>query len=250
MRKLLFAMAAILVGLAVNAQTTAKSGVKIYKGGICLTINVNDVDSVVFFGDGSTQPGSYEAIDLGLPSGLKWASCNIGATQPEQPGSYFAWGETQPKQIYDWDTYKWCNGTDSIMTKYVTNSEFGHVDNLNVLQPEDDAAHVNWGGAWRMPTKDEFDELIHKCKWTLISMDNGSNVFQVTGPNGNSIMLPIGGYKNGGLLSSLNKYGNYWTSNLRPVYNNNAISADMVDKNIDWMYHTRQEGYNIRPVTK
>ena len=251
MRKFFFAMVAILLGMTTNAQTTAPSGVKIYKGGICLTIDVNDVDSVVFFGNGNSQPGNYEAIDLGLPSGLKWASCNVGATVPEQVGAYFAWGETQTKQIYDWENYKWCNGTDSVMTKYVTNPEFGQVDNLSVLKPEDDAAHVNWGGAWRMPTKDEFDELIHKCSWTLITMDNGTVGFQVKGPNGNTIFLPMGGYRNGGMLRMLNKYGSYWTSDLRPVYNNNGISADMVDKNhIDWMYHTRQEGYNIRPVTK
>ena len=98
-----------------------------------------------------------EAVDLGLPSGLKWATMNVGATKPEEYGAYFAWGEMEPKSNYSGSTYKFELGTDSNgpFSKYVTNSSYGTVDNKTVLDPDDDAAHVNWGGNWRMPTDAE-----------------------------------------------------------------------------------------------
>ena len=101
----------------------------------------------------------HEYVDLGLPSRIKWATCNVGATTPEEYGDYFAWGETEPKDNYDWSTYKWCNESNATMTKYCTDSSYGTVDNKTVLELEDDAAYVNWGGNWRMPTKAELDEL-------------------------------------------------------------------------------------------
>lgn len=95
----------------------------------------------------------HEYIDLGLPSGTLWATMNIGASSPEDYGDYFAWGETAPKDVYDWSTYKWCNGSSNTLTKYCFNSSYGNngfVDNLTELDPEDDAATVNWGQDWRM----------------------------------------------------------------------------------------------------
>ncbi|MBR3609326.1 MAG: hypothetical protein IKL50_05525, partial [Bacteroidales bacterium] len=86
-------------------------------------------------------------VDLGLS--VKWATCNVGATTPEEYGYYFAWGETTPKTTYYWSAYKYCNGTDDSMTKYCTNSKYGIVDNKTTLELTDDAAHVNWGGSWR-----------------------------------------------------------------------------------------------------
>ena len=106
----------------------------------------------------------HEYVDLGLPSGLKWATCNVGADSPEKYGDYFAWGETKAKSCYDWSTYKWCNGSNSTLTKYNTNSEYGtDPDNKTVLEPEDDAAYVNLGGGWRMPTQGDWQELKDKC---------------------------------------------------------------------------------------
>lgn len=98
-------------------------------------------------------------VDLGLPSGTLWATTNVGAIAPEEYGNYFAWGETESKDTYNWSTYKWCNGTYNSITKYCTNSRLGVSDRKTILDPEDDAAHVNWGGYWRMPTKEEQDEL-------------------------------------------------------------------------------------------
>ena len=108
----------------------------------------------------------HEYVDLGLS--VKWATCNIGANNPWEYGDYFAWGETNKKNYYDWTTYKWCNGTDNSLTKYNDTSEYGVVDNKKQLELNDDAAHVNWGGAWRMPTDENRQELYANCycEWT------------------------------------------------------------------------------------
>ena len=107
----------------------------------------------------------HDWVDLGLPSGLKWAVCNVGADSPEGYGFYFAWGETETKSRYSWNTYKWCNGSYYTQTKYCTNSSYGTVDNKTTLDLSDDAARANWGGSWRMPTKAEQDELRNNCTW-------------------------------------------------------------------------------------
>ena len=105
----------------------------------------------------------HDYVDLGLPSGTKWATCNVGATAPEEYGDYFAWGETEPKTTYNWDTYKWCNGSEDTFTKYNTKSSYGTVDNKTQLELADDAARANWGGQWRMPTDAEWTELCKNC---------------------------------------------------------------------------------------
>lgn len=140
--------------------------------------------------DGAIRGHKY--VDLGLPSGLKWATCNVGADEPWEYGGYYAWGETEEKSDYSWETYKWCNGTRHTMIKYCTDSDYGRVDNKTVLDPEDDVAHVKWGGSWRMPTIDEINELVYKCIWEWTSI-NGIKGCRITGPNGNSIFLPEAG---------------------------------------------------------
>lgn len=105
------------------------------------------------------QENGYTWVNLGLPSGLKWASCNVGAEKPEDYGNRYAWGEVLPKEDYSWETYKYANGAfDKLLTKYCNNASYGDngfTDNKTTLEPEDDAAHVNWGGSWRMPTDAE-----------------------------------------------------------------------------------------------
>ena len=128
-----------------------------------------------------------EAVDLGLS--VKWANFNIGAFDPTHYGDYFAWGETEPKETYSWATYKWCDGTDANITKYNT------ADGKTILEPEDDAAQVHWGGKWRMPTEEEQQELIDRCSWERTNL-NGVIGYKVTGPNGNSIFIPIAGAYN------------------------------------------------------
>jgi hypothetical protein len=155
-----------------------------------------------------TPANGHEYVDLGLS--VKWATMNVGATSPEEYGDYFAWGETKPKSDYNWGTYKWCDGDYNNMTKYCSHSKFGIVDNKIVLDREDDAAHVNWGGAWRMPSKAELDELIENCTWSWTTQ-NGVDGYTVTSKtNGNSIFLPAAGDKNGNVQH--NGYGFYWSS--------------------------------------
>ena len=185
------------------------------------------------------QPGEHGYVDLGLSSGLKWATCNVGANAPEDYGYYFAWGEVEPKTTYNWDTYKYYD--DSNLTKYTSN------DSKTVLDPEDDAATANWGGAWRMPTKAEQDELRNNCTWTWISQ-NGVNGYKVTGPNGNSIFLPAAGYMLEGSLFNAGSYGYYWSSSLSTDYPSSAYDVGFDSGYVDWYYDDRYYGFTVRPV--
>lgn len=191
------------------------------------------------------SPSGVQAVDLGLPSGLKWANMNIGATFPEDYGDYFAWGETEPKDYYNWSTYKWCNGSGTTMTKYCTISNYGKVDNKTTLDPEDDAAHVNWGGAWRMPTYAEQKELLTKCTWNWATV-NGKNGHKVTGPNGNYIFLPAAGYLgDNGSSFFTGSDGNFWSSSLYGCYPY-ALNFNFGD--VHWGYYGRCLGSSVRAV--
>lgn len=154
---------------------------------------------------------SLGAVDLGLPSGTLWADRNVGADSPEDYGDYFAWGETEPKSTYDWSTYKWCNGSFDTQTKYCANSLYGTVDNKYTLDIEDDAAYVNMGAEWRMPTDEEFRELKNKCVWTW-TRKNSVKGYKVTGPNANSIFLPAAGHRDGKFFKNVDSNGCYWSS--------------------------------------
>ncbi len=154
----------------------------------------------------------YAYVDLGLS--VKWATMNVGASSPEDYGDYFAWGETTTKSTYNWSTYKWCNGSSSTLTKYNTSSGYGTVDNKTTLELSDDAAHVNWGGSWRMPTDAEWTELRNNCTWTWTTQ-NGVNGYKVTSKsNGNSIFLPAAGSRYDSSLNGAGSYGSYWSSSL------------------------------------
>lgn len=189
----------------------------------------------------------YEAIDLGLPSGTKWANMNVGASAPEDYGGYYAWGETEEKDDYFWSTYKWCNGSYDTQTKYCTNSSYGTVDNKTVLDPQDDVAHVKWGGTWRMPTLDEQKELLNNCTWTWITQ-NGVNGYKVTGPNGNSIFLPAAGYRYGSEVYNRGSYGGYWSSSLGSDYSDSAYHLDFNSGYHGWNDYGRYKGQSVRPV--
>lgn len=187
-----------------------------------------------------------EAVDLGLPSGLKWAIFNVGATKPEEYGGYFAWGETEPKSHYNWSTYKWCNGSKYSITKYNINARYGTVDNKTILDPEDDAAHVNWGGSWRMPTYEEWTELKTLCTWTWTSQ-NGVNGRKVTGPNGNSIFLPAAGSG----PNYAGSYGYYWSSSrCSSSHAYNAYYGSGDSYKLDGYYSERCIGFPVRPVSE
>ena len=192
-----------------------------------------------------------EYVDLGLPSGLKWATCNVGADTPEEYGDYFAWGETEPKTSYNWSTYKYCNGDQYSMTKYCTKSSYGTVDNKTTLELTDDAAHVNWGGNWRMPTTAEQEELMSSsnCTWTWTTQ-NGVNGYKVTSVvNRNSIFLPAAGYRYDDGLDDAGSTGDYWSSSLYTNNNNSAYYVYFNSSYVDWgNYGSRYAGRTVRAV--
>ena len=166
-------------------------------------------DVRVYAADGDSKSSeAVEAVDLGLS--VKWANMNVGATQDSGFGTYFAWGEIKPKRSYTWGTYIWSNGNSQFPIKYTT------TDNKTQLVPSDDAARANWGGEWRMPTVDECEELANpeNCTWEWITKD-GINGYKVTGKKtGNSIFLPITGFRFYDDVQFRAINGIYWSSTL------------------------------------
>ena len=182
----------------------------------------------------------YEYIDLGLPSGTLWASCNVGAESPEEYGDYFAWGETTTKSDYS---------SSTSVTYGLSISELesrGIIGSDGNLPAEYDAATANWGGSWRMPTLDEMKELIDNCTWTWTTQ-NGVNGYEVTGPNGNSIFLPAAGYRLDTSLHSAGSIGYYWSAT--PYSDSNRTYGFYFDSNnYNWSIISRSYGRTIRPV--
>ncbi len=186
----------------------------------------------------------HEHVDLNLPSGLKWAAYNVGAIIPEDYGDYFAWGETLPKNYYYWNTYKWCNGTQTTLSKYCSDASYGNhgfTDQKTVLDLADDAARANWGGKWRIPTDDEWKELIDNCTWTWTT-HNGVNGYEVKGSNGNSIFLPAAGFFGYEVLVESDLKCCYWSSSLHTEYPSRAWLG------FDHIYYCRYYGLSVRPV--
>ena len=202
-----------------------------------------------------TPVPSHEYVDLGLPSGLLWATCNVGADTPEGYGKYFAWGETQPKDYYDWSTYRYCMGTENTLTKYCQYSSYGYngfTDDLTTLEPNDDAATANWGNGWRMPTEADFEELYNNTDmiWT---QQNGVIGRLFIAMNGNSLFLPAAGYRYRTSFSDVGSYGYYWTSSLFPFdpFNEDfSLFAWYFDFHSDdsWFGNHRNYGFTVRPV--
>jgi len=198
------------------------------------------------------EHGSEEApiaVDLGLS--VKWATCNLGAAKPEDYGDYYAWGETVPKDNYNWSTYKWGTSSTSL-TKYNTDSSRGTVDNKTVLEPDDDAAHAALGGKWRMPTDAEWTELRTKCTWTWVTNYNGSGINGklVTATNGNSIFLPAAGYRGGTSLYYAGSDGYYWSSSLNTDYPDDAWGVYFFSDDVFRYNFYRYSGQSVRPVTE
>ena len=188
-------------------------------------------------------------VDLGLS--VFWASCNIGATNPEDYGDYYAWGETEPKEIYNWDSYKWINSS-SDLTKYNTEIFRGSVDNKTVLESSDDVASVKLGGKWRMPTDAEWTELMVKCTWTWVTNYNGSGINGrlVEATNGNSIFLPAAGYRYNANLKYAGSEGDYWSSSLDVDYPLSARYFHFTSGNVRVGYTSRYNGMFVRPVSE
>lgn len=190
------------------------------------------------------------AIDLGLPSGTKWACCNVGASAPEEYGYYFAWGETHPKNYYHWDSYMYYYDSGEIekcMAKYCTESHYGIVDNKTELDLVDDAAYMNWGEGWRMPSHEQLTELHDNCTWIT---ENNVYGRKVISPNGNSIFLPAAGY----YIGSTHFYddgsvGDLWSRSLYPTDSRCAYELTFTLNHVYiTRFYPRYQGLSVRPV--
>ncbi len=197
-------------------------------------------------GGGNDQYNGYEYVDLGLPSGLKWATCNVGATSAEDYGDYFAWGETSPKAKYYLDTYLhwndinedgWCdNGEATINSGISGNAQY-------------DAATANWGGSWRMPTKYEMQELLDYCEWEWTEV-NGVKGSKVIGQNGNSLFLPAAGFRSRTSLEYDGSLCLYWSSTQFYGYDYLAYSLSNDGGEDGCGGSSRYNGLSVRPVTE
>ena len=190
-------------------------------------------------------------VDLGLPSGLLWATCNVGATTPEEYGDYFAWGETAKKNSYTWANYKWSDGSMQSLTKYNNRNDYGIVDNLSELLPSDDAAVVNWGGCWRMPTYAEWEELCNtdNCTWTPLHNNGHCEGYKVTSTrNGNSIFLPAAGLYTESGLDHAGLSGYFWASTLFSAPDQ-GCGLYFDDAGHPHAF-SRYQGLSVRPVGK
>ncbi len=202
-------------------------------------------------GNTTEEKDTHEYVDLGLPSGTLWATCNVGASSPEEYGDYFAWGETEPKNDYSWSTYKYCMGDRYTMTKYGTDSRFGLVDNKTELEPSDDAATVNWGSGWQMPSEEQCVELFSSRyttrTWTTMNGKYGRKITSKS--NGNSIFLPAAGCRYDTNLGSAGSSGDYWSRSLSAYYSNGACVQGFDSSDIIYTGHVdRCYGHSVRPV--
>lgn len=218
-----------------------------------------------------------EYVNLGLPSGVRWAKCNVGAPTESGYGDYFAWGDVEPyyetgyaqenpqthwkdgKEGYSASTYKWGDGTGNALTKYNTNSYFGNIDDKTILDAEDDVAHCQFGGIWRMPTMEDMDELFNNSTLTWTSIDNINGCLvtsNIEGYTERSIFLPAAGCRTNTNLYNVSEYCLYWSSSLREAYPEYAC-----DISIRWHYGDkalykaqyqiyRHLGRSVRPVFK
>lgn len=187
--------------------------------------------------DGAINGHAY--VDLGLPSGIKWATCNVGASAPEQYGNYYAWGETATKERYDGNNRQ-VNGSRRAL------KEARIIDKAGNLMPSHDAARVVWGSTWRLPTMEEMEELKDLCKWTRIVRD-GIEGFLVTGPNEHTIFLPLAGWQEGKRL--VKSGGTYWSAT---PFSNSGTQAYSMFFAVDIYVHNHYmgDGCTIRPVSE
>ena len=247
-KNLIWALLLMVAGLqTVKAQKV----ILYYDGKEPVEVNATELDSISFVEQ--TYVDGYEYVDLGLPSGTMWATCNVGADSPEKFGTFFAWGETSPKQNYSWEDYQHCNRSYDKITKYCTDSSFGTVDDKCELDPEDDAATVNWGENWQMPSRNQIDELIDHttAKWTIVNDVEG--MMLKSKYNHNSIFLPAGGIYEEVPHYSIGAAGCFWSRTLDGDDNSYAfvLNINIVnDPNglIGQESYERSYGFNVRPV--
>lgn len=255
-------LAALLLLMAGVQQAWAQKVVLYTTDNGAVELDFADIDSITF-SQGSVAEDKW--VDLGLPSGTLWATCNLGADSPEDYGYYFAWGETEPKSNYTWGTYKWMTaGQDdwSYINKYTfadgqtdacwySGGQFVG-DNKQELDPEDDAAKAIWGSDWQMPSAEQFDELIDE-RYTITTWvnKNGSYGRLITSKaGGRSIFLPAAGYRYSTDRTYAGTDGYYWSRSLMPSYTNRAYHLTFNLSQLGKADLSRYSGCNVRPVRK
>lgn len=191
-----------------------------------------------------------EWVDLGLPSGRLWAKCNLGAKNPEDCGNYYAWGETTTKEIYGWSTYKYCNGDYNQLTKYCSNSDYGYngfTDSLITLQTMDDAVMATLSSSARIPTKEEWQELITNTisEWTLV---NGVIGWKFIAANGNTLFLPAAGFRVGSGFNEVGTDGHYWSASLHENNPGGAWRVSFSSHGLGIGSESRDSGFPVRAV--
>lgn len=244
----LFLLCLIAFGMASLPTSAQNQVIKVYRDGkVIKQYNASEIDAieVADIEDEEEKPVTHEYVDLGLPSGLKWASCNIGATSPYDYGHYFAWGETAPNTNYCPEV---CLSYGKSMQELRQN---GIIDASGTLTKTFDAAAVNWGGSWRMPTSDECQELSQLCTWTEATINDVTG-FEVTGPNGNHIFLPLSGFYMYDTLLYSGYYGQCWSSSLyeEDDVTNSAAMLTFSSYGFGNGFAQREGGRSIRPVSE
>ena len=205
----------------------------------------SNVESVTTLGEKSTSTtytilNGHKFVDLGLPSGLLWATTNVGASSFSEVGDYFAWGETEPKSDYSWDTYKWGSDNNNL-------SKYNSSDGKTVLDPEDDAATVNWGAPCRMPSFADYKELYSKCEWLWVHNNRRERGYLIIGPNGNTIFFPVTGYRYGTSRYYGDSAGYYWISSL---YSDDVCWLFFSRDDVTAGSESRFAGFPVRPVAE
>ena len=246
MKKLLLILALTLAAITGNAQSSPRGDMD--NDGVVSVSDVMELVGIILNGDAPqsylTCPDNHHPhlIDLGLPSGTKWACCNVGADTPEAYGGYYAWGETEEKSTYNWSTYIYYDGSP------VTYRDLGS----DIAGTDYDVAHVKWGGSWVMPSQEQQDELVNNCtsEWTTVNGVNGRKFTSKT--NGGSIFLPAAGDRYDSRLYHAGSCGYYWSSTQYPLYEylydafNLYFDSDVAGFSSNY----REIGLTVRPVYK
>ena len=265
-----------LFAAAVSVAAIAQTDVWVWKDGVAM--KTTQADSITFaepsftdlYHDGSEA--GYNYVDLGLTSGTRWATMNVGASKTQDYGNYYAWGETTTKETYHWSTYKYGTYDYDDYYNYSKLTKYNLSDSKTTLDLSDDAAKANWGGKWRIPTKDQFDELMSQCYWVWTgnynsssvsgyivykaknSSDKGKNIYSSGAPSSSyslsdaHIFLPAAGVRGDGGLSHAGSYGFYWSSSLDADGPNFAWRVVFYSGVVYNLYDHRYFGQSVRAV--
>lgn len=259
LRNLIVAMCMLFFYTSAIAQ-----GIIVYtKDGSSIKFPYEQLDKIGTYNydnETGTEGGEYvdanghHYIDLGLPSGTLWATCNVGASSPEKYGSYFAWAEVQTKNNYEWSTYKWCsvssNGNLNNLYKYNNSMIYGTSDSKTILESSDDAATVLWGEEWCTPTVEQFEELLNYCTCTFEKRNGIDGMLVCSKTNNKSIFFPKAGEKTQTTTSKVGTNGLYWSCNRVPQASDMASIMIIWAESVSSLQSYRYKGLSVRPVRK